>query len=265
MTANDAFTIGSRLAAMAHVVACAELLVRDQVLRQDGMMSWPVMKTRAGRYVHPVWEGLLDSIYDYPQVRRLVAVRMLAALAVMFAPGGWVLGPVLLPILAALVLVYEFRCDYGSDGSDQMASIVTVSLAVGALLPKARVIALGFLAFQVCLSYGVAGWAKMSRKEWWNGRFAIGVSKTQTFGSPKIGSFLERHPRLAAVLSSGMLVWEMGFPLVLVLPMPVAVGMLVIGIGFHIFNALHMGLNTFVWAFAATYPAVIYVLGLRGY
>ena len=32
------------------------------------------------------------------------------------------------------------------------------------------------------------------------------------------------------------------------------------GLAFHTANAMVMGLNTFLWAFEATYPAIIYLL-----
>ncbi len=265
LSETQAIGLCARLAAVAHILASAELLIRDRVLRGDGMMSWTVIRLRSERYVNPRWEHVLNWLYDYPRVRLLVALRLSVAAIVLVAPTAWLLAPWLLPLLAAIDLVYSFRSDYGSDGSDQMATLVTLSLAVGAIFPTARVIALGFIAFQTCLAYGVAGWAKAFRREWWNGLYAIGVSRTKTFGIPAFGEFLGRHRGLAAGLSSGMVLWELGFPIVLVAPLPVAMAFLAAGLSFHIANAFHMGLNTFVWAFASTYPALLFMLGLRGY
>ena len=48
----------------------------------------------------------------------------------------------------------------------------------------------------------------------------------------------------------------MAFPLVLVAPKKVALGLLGTGVTFHVGNAVFMGLNRFMWAFSGTYPAV---------
>ena len=265
LTAAETMGLCARLVCVSHVLSCVELLVRGQVLRADGMMSWEVARLRSKRYIHPRWESMWNWLFRYPEVRRLILARLAVAAVILMGPQRWILAPVLLPALAAIDLLYSIRADAGSDGSDQMTTIVTLSLAVATILPTARPIALGFLGLQICLAYGVAGWAKVFRIEWWNGTYAIGISRTKTFGIPAFGEFLARHRILAAVLSSGMLVWEAGFPLVLVLPGRAAIGFLAIGLGFHLFNAFHMGLNTFVWAFASTYPALLYLLGLRGY
>ena len=54
-----------------------------------------------------------------------------------------------------------------------------------------------------------------------------------------------------------VIVGETLFPVSLFLPksaLMIALGSFAV---FHLFNAIFMGLNTFVWSFIATYPAVI--------
>jgi hypothetical protein len=48
------------------------------------------------------------------------------------------------------------------------------------------------------------------------------------------------------------------FPVVLVAPREVCWGYLACGVLFHLGTAITMGLNKFVWAFLALYPAALY-------
>ena len=43
------------------------------------------------------------------------------------------------------------------------------------------------------------------------------------------------------------------------MPRPLALAVLAAALVFHAGNAAIMGLNTFVWAFAATYPAILWL------
>jgi hypothetical protein len=44
----------------------------------------------------------------------------------------------------------------------------------------------------------------------------------------------------------------------LIAPRPLAILLLLSGIAFHVTAAIAMGLNTFLWSFLATYPALVY-------
>ena len=54
------------------------------------------------------------------------------------------------------------------------------------------------------------------------------------------------------------IVFELGFAGVLWLPEPAGLALLATGLAFHVTTAVMMGLNVFVWAFAAAYPAVMF-------
>jgi hypothetical protein len=55
-----------------------------------------------------------------------------------------------------------------------------------------------------------------------------------------------------------LVLWESGFVIALIAPRPVLWMMLAAGLVFHLSCAWVMGLNTFLWAFAAGYPCVIF-------
>jgi hypothetical protein len=122
-----------------------------------------------------------------------------------------------------------------------------------------------FLAFQACLAYGTAGWCKIRVLGWRDGTYLSAILTTRIYGTPALGRYLGAHPPFARAATLGVVAWECAFPLVLVLPAPIAYGMLGLGALFHVTNAFLTGLNTFVWAFVGTYPALIWVLQQRGW
>jgi hypothetical protein len=64
------------------------------------------------------------------------------------------------------------------------------------------------------------------------------------------------------LLSLGVIALELAVPLSLVLPAPFAEILLAGVLAFHLLAAVTMGLNTFVWAYVATYPAILHVRDL---
>jgi hypothetical protein len=62
-----------------------------------------------------------------------------------------------------------------------------------------------------------------------------------------------------------LITWESTFPLVLIVPRPVAYAMVASGVLFHLSNGFLMGLNDFFWLFVAAYPALLYCIAVRGW
>jgi hypothetical protein len=55
-----------------------------------------------------------------------------------------------------------------------------------------------------------------------------------------------------------VIIVECAFPLVVIAPFPLMVVLLSLGMLFHLLCAVIMGLNSFLWAFVATYPALVF-------
>jgi hypothetical protein len=166
--------------------------------------------------------------------------------------------------LVLSTLLLSWRREWGNDGSDQMLAIVLAAMFVG-FGPFAdgflEVAALAFLCAQTCLAYGVAGTAKLLSPVWRSGRALALILDTSAYGHPRIAAVLQRHAGVGRLLTWSVVVAELAFGvgLVLLLPSPWAWGLLFWGLAFHAATAVFMGLNTFLWAFAATYPAFIYI------
>lgn len=248
------------LGCVSVIIASAELLARPADLDDDGLLSWEVSRLRFPWLAGGPLAALADRALRFPAVLWLYRVRLLAAAALLAVPvdgawRGWAAGLVFVCSVGQSV-----RAIYGLDGADQMTLSVFGPLTLAYALPTPAVIeaCLGFIALQSCLSYLTAGWAKAVSPVWRSGAALPGIFSTRIYGNRALAEFLGARPALARWLSRGVILGELALPLALVTPAPVAAGLLAAGLAFHGASALVMGLNTFLWSFAATYPAILY-------
>jgi hypothetical protein len=254
-----------RIAAVGVVVSSLEWLARPEQLRDESAFGWEGLSTRtAWTSTGPVG-AVLGALFRYPAVLAVCAVR-LAAAVVLLAPVGPTARVGSVAAITALALLLRLRTPVGLDGSDQMSTIVFVTVALAHLAPSARGVelCLWFLALQACLAYVTAGWLKLTQPLWRDGTYLTRILRSQTYGYPALGTYLDVRPAAARWMTSGVLAFECLFPLALVLPPPAAVVAVATGLAFHVATALTMGLNTFVWSFAAAYPAVLHCSHLWG-
>jgi hypothetical protein len=91
------------------------------------------------------------------------------------------------------------------------------------------------------------------------GKAVFAIFNTRTYGYEPIARLLMHQPGLTKALTWGAVVMEATFPLALIAGYPGCLVFCRMGISFHLMmNAGVMGLNSFLGAFTATYPAVIY-------
>jgi hypothetical protein len=185
---------------------------------------------------------------------------LLAATLVLFASVAW-LATIAAVALAVVLLTFNVRVPWGRDGSDNVALHVTLGLAAYALARvfDAPSVGLYYIAAYAGLAYVTAGVTKLSEATWRSGVALGWVVNLQVFGAPWAVAFLAPRPRLRQVLSWSVMLAEVSAPLAVLLPAHGIALVLVAGLAFHSTVAVCMGLNTFVWAFLATYPAVLLV------
>lgn len=257
-----ALGLTERVAAVGVVLGCLELLARPGTLRADGLLSWPVARLRSRRLSVGAPARALDVLLAPPGVQVVTTVRLLAGGAVLLAPTASAVSVVGLVVAAATTLLLMVRTSYGNDGADQMLLLVLIPCAAARLVGTERALeyAIWFVAAQCCLAYVTSGLGKLAGRSWRDGTGLVGVLGTATYGVPRLAALLRRHPALALALSWSVILSEVLFPLVFVVPDPVALAMLAGGLSFHLGSAAVMGLNAFVWAFGAAYPAIAYLV-----
>jgi hypothetical protein len=251
-----------RFIAFGTILSSAEFLWQRHLLTDSGLMSWQMGRLRKPWLIKGVPAKLLNYALSYPHILWLLWIRLVLAAFMLLGPSQIIITWWIVSLSTVLCWLSVWRTSYGLDGADQMSYIIYTGLAIAvyAETDRARGMFLWFIALQSCLSYLVAGVAKASSRGWRDGSYLMGICYTQIYGHPQLAAYLSARPLLAKVLSRFIIAWEALFPLVLVVPKPVALFILGSGAAFHIVNGFLMGLNTFIWSFVATYPAVLYCL-----
>jgi hypothetical protein len=147
------------------------------------------------------------------------------------------------------------------DGAEHFFTSVLLALGVTFFLhsPVALEVALAFVAVQACLEYASAGWSKIAGwRGWVSGQYLLQVLASSNYGNPRAAAFVRSHPATGRFLSLSVIAIEIATPFALVLPAPFGECLLVAAFSFHLGAAAVMGLNTFVWAFPAAYPAILH-------
>ncbi|HEV2719765.1 MAG TPA: hypothetical protein VG323_07075 [Thermoanaerobaculia bacterium] len=226
------------------VISSAELLVRRRALA-DGLLSWQTAR--------------LTRLLDYRVILFVLVMRAIAG-AVLIWGGGLVASACV--AAAATSLAISVRLVYGSDGADQFASIALVSFAL--TLPfGARAVhaALFFVAFQSLLAYTTAGTTKLLSHQWRDGSGLLALTGTKTFGMPSLHKVLASHRTVTMAASWSVIAVELS---IIVLfaggSRTLQIGLL-LALLFHVAAALVMRLHTFVWSFAAAFPALFWARG----
>ena len=255
----------AKLSAVTALISCAEFLAAPGILKDSGLMSWEVSSLRQAWLIKPPAAPALNAALRYPNVLGLVALRAMLAIAILAGTGAVAVNPWILCLQSILTGLLTVRSLYGQDGADQMNWITFSALALASLHPTSQVLTacLWFLGLQACLAYGTAGIAKATARQWWTGEFLPLVLGTRMYGNVGFARFLYGNPHIARALSISIVLWESLFPIILILPAQAALALLVTAVLFHLLNAVIMGLNTFFWAFVATYPAVLYCVQHR--
>jgi hypothetical protein len=251
VSADDAARLVLTIAGAGIALNSAELLVTCRNHQSVAAIIWARRANTVMGLFGPLWSTLLGV--------RLCSAALLVASAVW---GAHYLLPLLLTCLTSLTLA-RWKV-VGADGADQMSLLVMVTMSI-CTLPvlvgaKASTAGLHFLTAQVLLAYCTAGLAKLSCSKWRGQDVLVRICGTRTYGHRRCFEALSRHPHVSAVLQRAVIVLEIGSPLLLLVPYEHVWLVLLSGVVFHVMCAVIMGLNDFVWAFVAVYPACVYTI-----
>ena len=251
-----------RFVALAGIlVSTLEHLSNWRQFRAGGLFDWKIMGSRPELAGGGALASALSGVLSFHGYLAVLGIRLLAILLLLTNPHVRALEAVGLTIILATTILINLRSPLGQDGADQMATIIFTSLWINLFAvwdSRITHACIWFIALQSCLSYCVSGVAKAMGETWRRGEAVFRIFNTQTYGQPAAAGFLRDHRAMNAWLTWSTVIIETAFPLVLVLPLPVGCLFLAWGFAFHLMNAIVMGLNSFLWSFAATYPAIVY-------
>jgi hypothetical protein len=254
------FVVG--IAGVGAALSAAQDLASAAESSGTGLMSWTVISAVPKRRISDV---IGRRVMPWSRYRWVLLAKLAFGVLAPFTAAGPRLGCALVAtVLAASVMVTLLRSGYGLDGADQMSFIALVSGAAGMILgpdTAAANVVLAFLAAQLALSYLVAGIAKLVSAEWRNGIGLQGVFSTASYGNRRLADFAGSHPHWVRLVALATIAFECLFVFVFLAPTQVVLFVVIVGLSFHVMIAVTMRLNTFLFAFAAAYPALIFVTG----
>lgn len=195
-----------------------------------------------------------------PRDERLLHLpRLLLALALV---AGWHSEVVVVLLLVVgLLLLRRFDGPY-NGGADRMGLLVLSCLCAThfAPTPLLKEASFGYLAAQLVLSYFMSGWVKVVNPAWRRGEALVEVFAYSAYPVSESLRGWAARPRLLWAMGWAVMLFELAFPLALIHPVSLAVA-LVIAATFHLANACLFGLNRFLWAWLAAYPALWWCQG----
>lgn len=248
------------LAAVAVVIDCLEVLANRREYAPGGIYNHEVLRTSHAWMLEGAPAAVLGTLFRYPNYLGLVAVQLLAAV-LLLSHVHPALAPALITLVLLCRLLSHLRNQFGLDGSDQMLVVVFGGLAVFHAVPEpvAKAAALAFIALQSLLSYLTAGYAKLVSPVWRSGAAIGGILNTTSYGSAFFSRILLGNRLLSWLVCWSVLVFECALPLLVLFGMKSALVFVGVAAAFHLSVAVMMGLNSFLWAFSATYPCLLFL------
>jgi len=256
----DAISLVLRVGSIGAAISSLELLVHRDDLGDSGVLDGEVQLTRTRGLVQSRFRRWLDTLATQKSATTIVAVRLLASCALITAASTFEVARFGAVVVAVTTLLLRLRSPLGIHASGSMVMVTFTSCAFGLAVGTGRSMgfALAFIGGQACLSYFVAGSHKFRAASWRSGTAIPLIASTLMWGRQREALLLRSRPGLGMVLCWTTMLGECSVPLSLVVPLPFALGILGCAAIFHVVTAAEMGLNSFVWAFGSTYPAIIY-------
>jgi hypothetical protein len=242
------------------VLSSSEWLVNVRHLRNEALLGWPISQLRHHVLAQGFVPRVLNPLFRYPGVTLLIIVRLVSALFLVAGIADNFVHAALIFTVALTTIGIALRSPFGLDGSDQMAAFIFATLFLEQVCPGRAVEStfLWVIALQSCLAYFTAGFAKLVSPTWRDGSAVFGIASTRMYGVPSAARWIKEHGWFCVGVAWSVILTECLFPLALVAPFPLVVALLAGGGAFHVMSGFTMGLNTFVWSFFATYPAILW-------
>ncbi|HWV75133.1 MAG TPA: hypothetical protein VN040_25615 [Pseudosphingobacterium sp.] len=229
---------------------------------EETFFAWSVTQSRPG-WIYRGWSlGVLNRLFDKNGFGLLIGTRLLL-IALAFACMGKsaYLGSCL-ALLSGISCLLNIRHFQGKDGADESLTVLLFGLTAYYLIGPTlslRFVGIAFIIAQISLSYFISGYYKIKSKTWRSGRAIQHVLATKIYGQPSLG-FLMKNRYLSCLTCWTIVLWELTFPIIFLVAVPLSFSWLVMGVAFHLAMAFIMGLNTFMMSFLSSYPLFFFAL-----
>lgn len=245
------FHIIERLMAVAILLQTFEMMQIKEAI--TSIWSWEILK-KDYEFLPAPLQKYLSFLLDGPHFFLILDARVFLAILLLVFPQPLIL---LALLLTALLICLRWRGPY-NGGSDMMTMVVLLALTVGSFFHNhslALKACLWYIAVQVCLSYWIAGIAKLRKPHWRNGRALYLLVTATNYETPIEVQQLLQNSKIAKLASWLILIFECTFPLALLSP-DLCLIYIAAALFFQLGNFFVFGLNRFVFAWLAAYPAL---------
>ncbi len=247
--------------AIGSLLLSAELWFSRSDLRDAGLLSWPLLQPMLPAAARRLLAVALDPLFRYPAVLTSVVFRFMAAAVLLLFVFSH--RPTALPLLCLVLLtaLFHLRQPFARDGARQflLMGLIACAAAECFATPVACRLTLLFLAAQASLAYATSGGLKLFHRDWWNGSSILYVLSAHDCGVPTLYRLFTRQRSLASIAGVLLVLGECLLSLAPLLPLPICALLLAGGVLLHLTLARIFGLNIFVWAFPASYPAAYFI------
>lgn len=253
--------LAGRIAAVGAIIGWTEMLANRRALSDDSLRAWPLTRQRHAALSWPVPGRLLDLLFAYPRVLAIPALGLLASLVLATTATPGIVSATANAIAASGYGLMRFRGWQGLEGADSLYLMIFSAVAIGEFSgsPAVTIACALFIAAQAMLAYAMSGLLKLRSADWRSGEALPAILRTGIYGNRPLAQLLSRHRTLAVVGCTGVIWFEILMALAPFGPPPLLVLFVSAGLLFHVSVSIAMGLGSFVFAFAATYPTLWYL------
>jgi hypothetical protein len=245
------------------LISSLEALYNHSIYKKGQLLSWAYVKRNKKIFtLNPSVEKISDLLFSYPNSLFLIAAKLMLTVAMIFFVVNQKTFNAGIILTTSFTILISLRDTYSNNGSDQLTGIILIALSIVALRPNSEIVkyaAIFFIAFQSILSYATSGIYKLINAGWRNGENLRAILSTEVFGNRRIKKLMDKLPNSYILASFTIMFGEIFLSISFLLPPPLCLFVLATGVLFHLSVAIAMGLNTFLWTFVSTYPAIYFI------
>ncbi len=230
-----------------------EMLKIAKVL-QSTTHPWNWKNIKTDFEIFPIFiKMFFDKIYSN-SFENVIYIQLATCFFLLFFLSPYL---ILVLISTTLLICLRFRGVF-NGGSDYMTMTVLLGLLISSIITSSIDFGLIYIAIQSMLSYFIAGIVKLKNPQWRNGLALKTFLKYSNYFIPNFIKTNSENKKIILFNTWLVIFWEFTFPLAL-LNIKLLTLYLIIGFFFHITNFISFGLNRFIWAWLASYPALFYI------
>lgn len=226
-----------------------------------GLYSWRVHKTQTN-YFNKKAINILYSFYGIIILNLLIILLIIVSFYLVYK---WEIETFLqLHVLITLMsLVLYYRIMGIINGANHKYNLIFISISLAILLRTEYSLHASLIFISICtlLCYFTAGIYKIFERKWRNGEYLLEILNTTIFSSDYVKNKINTNPKYSNISKYASIVfitWEISSIIAIFSPQFFFIPYLLLGVIFHLTVAKLMGLNTFLWSYVASYPAVIF-------